>query len=59
MEAGGAGWRWHFAEFGTSKEAAHPFLRPAMLSKRGQVVEIFKEILAKKIAAAVRSVVIE
>lgn len=24
-----AGWRWHFAEFGTAHHAAHPFLRPA------------------------------
>ncbi len=25
-----ASWRWHFAEYGTSHSAAHPFIRPAL-----------------------------
>ncbi len=52
----GAGWRWHFVEFGVPSRGipAHPFLRPAMSTKVTQVVEIFRAALEKKVLAAIR-----
>lgn len=44
-------WRAHFAEFGTVKAAAHPFLFPAFEAKRKQVVN---SIIAAKVRGAIR-----
>lgn len=44
--------RWHFVELGTSRSAAHPFLRPALDSEAGTVVGLLKEELRKEIAKA-------
>lgn len=46
--------RWHFAEFGTSKHSARPFLRPAMDSQAEGTVERLKPALQKAIARAVK-----
>lgn len=46
--------RWHFAEFGTAFQAAHPFLRPALDNHANEVVELLKAELAKGIERAVR-----
>lgn len=40
-------------EFGTSRAAAQPFIRPA-LSRSGEVLSIFRPLLKKKIDAAAR-----
>jgi len=37
-----AGWRWHFAEYGTVNQAAHPFLRPAFDQHSQELVERFR-----------------
>lgn len=44
-----AGWRWHFAEFGTSKQAAHPFLRPAFDQHSQGMIESFRTWIAASI----------
>jgi HK97 gp10 family phage protein len=43
---------WRFLEFGTSKMAARPFLRPAFESKKQDAVETFKKSLADGVDAA-------
>lgn len=45
--------RWHFIEFGTAHMAAHPFLRPALDRKEGEVIELLKAELNKSIERAV------
>lgn len=47
-------WRWHFVELGTSKMAAHPFLRPALDANASAVVDALREELAKGISKAAR-----
>lgn len=44
---------WKFLEFGTSKQPAQPFLRPAFDSKKEKAVEVIKQVLADGIAKAV------
>lgn len=46
--------RWHFVEFGTSHQAAHPFLRPALDRSAGRVLELLKVELAKSIEKALK-----
>jgi HK97 gp10 family phage protein len=41
--------RWHFIELGTSKQAAHPYLRPALEHNSGEVLELLKGELQKAI----------
>lgn len=48
------GRRWHFIELGTVKQAAHPFLRPALDQNAQSVVDDLKVQLRKKIEAAVK-----
>lgn len=45
--------RWHFVEFGTAHQAAHPFLRPALDTRTGQVLEGLKKHLREGIARAI------
>lgn len=45
--------RWHFIELGTSKLAAHPFLRPALDQNAALVVELLKAQLQAQIFKAV------
>jgi HK97 gp10 family phage protein len=40
---------WRFIEFGTSKMAAKPFLRPAFESKKMEAIETMKKYLAARI----------
>lgn len=40
---------WRFVEFGTSKMAAKPFMRPAFEKMKSQAVERFREYLAARI----------
>lgn len=37
---------WKFQEFGSSRNAAHPFLRPAVENKAQTAVNVFKQIFA-------------
>lgn len=46
-----AHWRWHFAEFGTARHRATPFLRPALAKHRESVVETLKAEIKKRIDA--------
>ena len=50
------GWRWHFEEFGTSKQRARPFIRPAFDENQQNVIDRFvkkiKERIAKELAKA-------
>lgn len=46
--------RWHFIEFGTSNQSAHPYLRPALDSNAARVLELLKSELAAGIAKAAR-----
>ena len=47
---------WRFLEFGTSKMAARPFLRPAFEAQKANAVEVFKTILADGVQAAAAEV---
>lgn len=40
---------WRFVEFGTSKMAARPFLRPAFDAKRNEIIEAMRARLAERI----------
>lgn len=45
------GWRWHFEEFGTSRQKARPFIRPAFDNNKAEAVTRFVEQIKKRIAA--------
>ena len=47
---------WKFQEFGTSKMAARPFLRPAFAAKREAAVEAIGKVLGEAIENAVKEV---
>lgn len=49
-----AHWRWHFPELGTAKQAARPFLRPALDENAQQVVDEFTRMARKQLEAALR-----
>lgn len=51
---GGAYWRWHWAEFGTARTAAHPFLRPALDENVGSILSRLRDELGAKIEAAAK-----
>ena len=44
-------WYAHFVEFGTEKQSAQPFLRPAFESKRLLAIDAFTKSLDKKLQA--------
>lgn len=46
--------RWHFIELGTSKQPAHPFLRPALDTNSAAVFEGLKANLRKGIERALK-----
>ncbi len=46
--------RWHFIEFGTAHQAAHPFLRPALAANAPRVLELLKTEIVKSIQKAIR-----
>jgi len=41
---------WRFVEFGTSKQAAQPFMRPAFEAKKNEAVDTIKATLIARIA---------
>jgi HK97 gp10 family phage protein len=45
---------WRFLEFGTSKMAAKPFMRPAFEAKKERAVEVIGEVLGAGIEAAAK-----
>jgi HK97 gp10 family phage protein len=47
---------WRFQEFGTSKMAAHPFLRPAWTQTSGQALAMIKLMLEKAVVIAAAQV---
>jgi HK97 gp10 family phage protein len=49
-----SGWRWHFEEFGTSRQKARPFLRPAFDSNKESAVTRFVAQIKKRIAAELK-----
>lgn len=44
------GWRWHFEEFGTSKQKADPFIRPAYDENKTVPITRFISQIKKRIA---------
>lgn len=46
--------RWHWIELGTSKLAAHPFMRPALDRNAQGILDTLKTEIAKGIAAQMR-----
>lgn len=46
--------RWHFIELGTIHLKAHPYARPALDQNAQGVLDSLKDLLAKKIQAAVQ-----
>lgn len=46
-------WYARFVEFGTSKMAARPFMRPAFEAKKGDAVAAIKAYLERRIPAEV------
>lgn len=51
---GGDTFYWRFVEFGTEKVAARPFMRPAMESAMGQVVDTFVAEYDKALTRAIK-----
>jgi len=47
---------WHFNEFGTSKQAARPFLRPAFDQQSGRALAAIKMMLEKAVVIAAAQV---
>lgn len=47
---------WRYLEFGTSKMAARPFLRPAFEAQKNAAIEVFKTTLAEGVQAAAAEV---
>lgn len=47
-------WYWFFIEFGTSKKAARPFMRPAFETEKNNTVERFRVRFAKSIELIVK-----
>jgi HK97 gp10 family phage protein len=47
---------WRFVEFGTSKMAARPFLRPAFEAQKLNAIDKFREALADGVARAAEEV---
>ena len=47
------GWYAHFVEFGTVKQAAQPFMRPAFEQSESNVLSTAKEYIVKRIPAEV------
>src|SRR5687767_4676023 len=45
---------WHLAEFGTSKQPARPYLRPAMRANVQKSIDIFREELRRAIERALK-----
>lgn len=41
---------WRFVEFGTSKMAARPFMRPAFEAKKNEAAEMIRDTLRQRIA---------
>lgn len=50
-----AGWRAHFAEFGTRHHAAQPFMRPAFDARAGDAIKALAEHMAKQLKSATRA----
>jgi len=48
-EGGGNVYWWRFLEFGTSKMAARPFMRPALAENTDKVIALFKDTLGPAI----------
>ena len=46
---------WRFFEYGTSKMAARPFIRPAFEAKKSEAMQAMKNKLSEKISEALRS----
>lgn len=42
---------WRFLEFGTSKMAARPFMRPAFAARRGEALDLFRRRLSQRLVA--------
>jgi HK97 gp10 family phage protein len=51
---GGDTWYWRFIEFGTSRQRARPFMRPALENNAEIVAEVAQTEIAKAIDRAVR-----
>lgn len=47
---------WLYQEFGTSKQAAHPFLRPAFEATKQESLDILKRSTAEEVEKAARKV---
>lgn len=46
---GGDTYYWRFVEFGTSRQRARPFFRPAILESEGRVGESFRRFLLQEL----------
>jgi len=44
---------WRFLEFGTSKMAARPFMRPAFEAQKTTAIDVFRDTLAASVAEAI------
>lgn len=51
-------WYWRFLEFGTSKMAARPFLRPAFDTKKEDAARTIKDALREGIEAAAKKLTV-
>lgn len=46
---------WHFIEYGTRKQAAQPFIRPAYDAHKDEAVQRFKSKLSEEISKIIKS----
>jgi HK97 gp10 family phage protein len=47
-------WYWRFVEFGTTEQAARPFIQPSIDEVRANIVPIYKEQFFKKLASRIK-----
>lgn len=55
IRRGGAGWRYHLAEFGSRHHAARPFIRPAWYRHRAGILPRLAVELEKRLRKAIRT----
>lgn len=47
-------WYWHFLEYGTVKQSAQPFIRPAIADVRPRIIGLYRSLFRQKYEAKLR-----
>lgn len=54
VRVGRGSFYWRFVEYGSRGKPARPFFLPAINAARGQIKEIYREMVAKKLAQKIK-----